>query len=183
MKLSVSCIKSSIDFKKISQKKANFKSLDLLEEKYSSMIVSKNNILALIDSTDLFKYNIFPSYIMGFKAQWIVEKRTMQVDDIIHQRVFFPPLGFGICMEFSVRITEIFTGNKVGFAYETLEGHVEKGLSEFYFQQKGTDVVFVIHTYSSPAYKLLALTKYIVALPYQKWSTYQALKNTKYLLK
>jgi uncharacterized protein (UPF0548 family) len=71
----------------------------------------------------------------------------------------------------------IFNDDRVGFAYETLEGHVEKGVSEFYFQQKNEDIEFIIHTFSAPAYKLLELTKYLIALPYQKFTTVQALRN------
>ncbi|PYK39913.1 MAG: hypothetical protein DME49_02315 [Verrucomicrobia bacterium] len=68
---------------------------------------------------------------------------------------------------------------KVGFAYETLSGHLERGVSEFYFEEREGEIFFVIHTYSEPAHWLSRLGGGIFSLPYQRWCTRQALRHVK----
>ena len=59
----------------------------------------------------------------------------MRIGDIIVQRAVMPPIGFGICAEFAVRIWALIgEPSKLGFAYETLAGHLERGVSEFYLR-------------------------------------------------
>jgi len=62
----------------------------------------------------------------------------MLAGDVIVQRPVFPPIGIGLCLQFAVRVTRIYDRpDRVGFAYETLAGHAESGLSEFYFAGSG----------------------------------------------
>ncbi|HET6886567.1 MAG TPA: hypothetical protein VFH87_01465 [Candidatus Udaeobacter sp.] len=56
---------------------------------------------------------------MRAEAQWIRERRMMRIGDIIVQRAVLPPIGFGICAEFAVRILALIgEPSKLGFAYE-----------------------------------------------------------------
>ena len=53
----------------------------------------------------------------------------MRIGDIIVQRAVLPPIGFGICAEFAVRISALIgEPSKLGFAYETLAAHLERGV-------------------------------------------------------
>ena len=93
----------------------------------------------------------------------------MRKGDIIIQRIFMPPLGYGICFEFAVKVKELFLEkNKVGFSYETLKGHPESGLSEFYFEQKENKVHFTIHTLSRPSHWGAKLTKKLLCFALSK---------------
>jgi uncharacterized protein (UPF0548 family) len=104
----------------------------------------------------------------------------MRVGDIIVQRAVLPPIGFGICAEFAVRISaHISTPSKLGFAYETLAGHLERGVSEFYYEQRADALFFIIHMHSEPAHWLSRFGGGIFSLPYQRWCTRQALKHVK----
>ena len=116
---------------------------------------------------------------MRTEAQWKRDGRAMRVGDIIIQRAVLPPLGFGLCAEFAVRISALKNEpSKLGFAYETLAGRLERGVSEFYFEERASALSFVIHTYSKPAHWLSRLGKPF-SLVYQKWCTQQALKHVK----
>jgi hypothetical protein len=54
----------------------------------------------------------------------------MRVGDIIVQRAVLPPVGFGLCAEFAVRVSALISEpSKLGFAYETLSGHLERGFA------------------------------------------------------
>jgi len=88
-----------------------------------------------------------------------------------------PPIGFGLCAEFAVRISSLISErSKLGFAYETLAGHLEREISEFYFEHRAGQLLFVIHTYSERAHWLSRLgTPFSRA--YQKWCTRQAIKH------
>jgi uncharacterized protein (UPF0548 family) len=126
----------------------------------------------------LFDYDIFPSRIMRYEAEWKISGREMKTGDIILQRAILPPVGFGFCMEFAVRICSFIDEEKrLSFAYETLSGHVERGLSEFYFEQKEDSLTFTIHTFSEPGHWSSRLLKRVFTLPYQAWCTRQALKH------
>ena len=116
---------------------------------------------------------------MRAEPQWIRESRAMRIGDIIVQRAVLPPIGFGLCAEFAVRISALISEpSKLGFAYDTLAGHLERGLSEFYFEDRAGQLLFVIHTYSEPAHWLSRLGRPF-SLEYQKWCTRQALKHVK----
>jgi uncharacterized protein (UPF0548 family) len=97
---------------------------------------------------------------MRAEAQWIRERRTMRIGDIIVQRAVLPPIGFGICAEFAVRISALIgEPSKLGFAYETLAGHLERGVSEFYFEERAGEILFVVHTHSELAHWLFTARK------------------------
>jgi len=128
----------------------------------------------------LFAYDIFPAFIMRFEAEWKSAGRKMQIGDIILQRAVVPPIGFGICMEFAVRISSIIKEERrLGFAYETLTGHAERGVSEFYFEDRGGSLTFTIRTHSEPGHWTSRLVKRSVTLPYQAWCTQRALRHVR----
>ena len=64
--------------------------------------------------------------------------------------------------------------SKLGFAYETLVAHLERGVPEFCFEERAGEILFVVHTHSEPAHWLSRLS-----LRYQRWCTQQALKHVK----
>ena len=83
----------------------------------------------------------------------------MRIGDIIVQRAVLPPIGFGVCAEFAVRISALIgEPSKLGFAHKTLAGHLERGVSEFYFEERA-GVLFVVHTHSEPAHWLFTARK------------------------
>ena len=69
--------------------------------------------------------------------------------------------------------------DKKGYSYETLEGHVEKGVSTFTVEQLDNKIVFKIQTYSTPGNILTKLLGPIFSVPYQTFCTKTALKNVK----
>jgi uncharacterized protein (UPF0548 family) len=68
---------------------------------------------------------------------------------------------------------------RLGFGYETLSGHVERGVSEFYFEDRGDVLAFTIHTHSEPGHWAARATKNLFTLPYQAWCTGRALKHVR----
>jgi uncharacterized protein (UPF0548 family) len=98
----------------------------------------------------------------------------------IVQRAVLPPIGFGLCAEFAVRISALISEpSKLGFAYETLAGHLEREVSEFYFEERAGEVFFFIHTRSEAAHWLSRLGGGVFSLAYQRWCTRQALNHVK----
>lgn len=125
----------------------------------------------------LFDYEVFPPWIMRFDAEWKKAGRKMATGDLIIQRALMPPIGFGLCLEFAVRIREIFDQlDRLGFSYETLEGHAEGGVSEFSFCERDGGIQFEIHTLSGRGNWLARAAKDVATLPYQAWCTQRALK-------
>ena len=158
---------------------SNFSSAATLPEKTSDIALGDPGPISYHRTDFLFAYDIFPRFLMRAEAQWIREVRAMRVGDIIIQRAVLPPIGFGLCAEFAVRISALISEpRKLGFAYETLAGHLERGVSEFYFEERASALFFVIHTYSEPAHWLPRLGRPF-SLVYQKWCTQQALKHVK----
>ena len=158
----------------------NFSSATTLPEKTTEVALGCSGPINSYRTDFLFAYDIFPRFIMRAESQWICENRAMRVGDIIVQRAVLPPIGFGLCAEFAVRISAIFSEpGKVGFAYETLAGHLERGVSEFYFEERAAKLFFVIHTFSEPGHWLSRLGGGAFTLPYQRWCTRQALKHVK----
>lgn len=126
----------------------------------------------------LFDYDIFPPSILCANPEWQDKGRAMQVGDDMALAAFIPPIGFGFCMEFGVRIrTIIQEQDKLGFSYETLQGHPERGVSEFYFEEWEGRVRFVIHTLSEPGSWATRVVGPVLTLPYQAWCTRRALKH------
>jgi Domain of unknown function (DUF1990) len=158
---------------------SNFSSAATLPEKISEIALGYSGPLSAYRTDFLFAYDIFPRFLMRAEVQWARDGRAMRVGDIIVQRAVLPPIGFGLCAEFAVRISALINEpSRLGFAYETLAGHLERGVSEFYFEERGGEVFFVIHTCSEPAHWLSRLGRPF-SLAYQKWCTRQALKHVK----
>jgi uncharacterized protein (UPF0548 family) len=118
---------------------------------------------------------------MTFKNQWAEENRKMRVGDTIIQQVFIPPTKtFSQKIIFGVRINEIIDhSDRKGFSYETLEGHVEKGISTFTVELLDNKLIFKVQTYSTPGNLLTKLLGPIFSVPYQTLCTTTALKNVK----
>src|SRR5262249_53704191 len=158
---------------------ANFSSVATLPEKTSEIALGYSGPITSYHTDFLFAYDIFPRFLMRAEPQWIREGREMCVEDIIVQRAVLPPIGFGLCAEFAVRVsTLIRESSKLGFAYETLAGHLERGVSEFYFEERAGTLFFVIHTHSESAHWLSRIGRPF-SLLYQKWCTQRALKHVK----
>jgi hypothetical protein len=130
----------------------------------------------------LFGYNIFPGHIMAFQTQWQFEGREMRPGDTIVQQVYIPPVKrFSLKLIFGVRVQSlIHEPTRWGFNYETLEGHVERGISTFTIEQtKHKKFIFKIHTFSEPGTASGKLLAPVFALPYQAYCTREALKNVR----
>jgi hypothetical protein len=150
----------SLTFEEAQNLSPNFSRAATLPEKTSEISLGHCGSLSSFRTDFLFAYNIFPRFLMRAEAQWIRERRTMRIGDIIVQRAVLPPIGFGICAEFAVRISALIgEPSKLGFAYETLAGHLERGVSEFYFEERAGEVLFVVHTHSEPAHWLFTARK------------------------
>ncbi|MFK7970984.1 MAG: DUF1990 family protein [Bacteroidia bacterium] len=157
-----------------------YEKTDLTEKSTSIDIHTAKNIDEL-DLGFLFDYRIFPDNILTFKSQWKDEGRAMKAGDTIAQQVYIPPTKtFSQKIVFGVRVCEIIDkANKKGFSYETLEGHVEKGISTFTVEQFENKIIFKVHTFSRPGNILTALLGPIFSIPYQTFCTKAALNNVK----
>lgn len=180
MKLRSCIARSEVSFLEAKGFARNFSDARSLRERTSSIGLDVSGPIRNWRTEFIFDYDIFPPHIMRFEAEWRTAGRKMQVGDIILQRAVIPPIGFGVCMEFAVRISSIIEDEKrLGFAYETLSGHAERGVSEFYFEDQDDSLAFTIHTYSEPGHWTSQLLKRIVTLPYQAWCTQRALRHVR----
>lgn len=127
----------------------------------------------------IFNYNIFPSNILNFCTEWQNSNNNMQCGDTIVQQIYFPPFkSFSQKIIVGVRIKEIFKSNNlVGFSYETIEGHIEKGISTFKISKLNDNIIFSISTYSKANNFILDLMSPFFSSPYQNYCTKKALKN------
>jgi len=152
-----------------------------LKEKVSSIPLQVNSDVLNLDLDFFFNYKIFPDNILTFRTQWQDEDRSMRIGDTILQQVFLPPTKvFSQKIIFGVRICDIIeTADKRGFSYETLDGHVEKGISTFTIEKRADRIEFVIHTFSKPGNLLTTLLGPIFSVPYQTFCTKAALTNVK----
>lgn len=152
-----------------------------LIEKTTSISIQTAKSLQELDFDFFFNYRIFPSNILIFKTQWAVENRAMKVGDTIVQQAFLPPISsFSQKVIFGVRISEVINeANLKRFSYETLEGHVEKGISSFSITAENGTIKFSIHTYSEPGNMLTKFIGPILTLPYQAYCTRKALQQVK----
>lgn len=157
-----------------------YNTADLIE-KTSIISVEGYSELEEIDFDFLFNYQIFPSNILTFCTEWTAEGRKMKPGDTIVQQALIPPFkGFSQKIIFAVRIKEIIEeANRKGFSYETLEGHVEKGISTFTIEQSDNKIQFKIKTFSKPGNILTKLFSSVFSIPYQTYCTNAALKNVK----
>ena len=126
----------------------------------------------------IFNYNIFPSNILTSYPQWLHENRKIQPNDIIVQQINIPPIkSFAQRIIVGVRIKDVYDSNACkGFSYETLHGHVEKGISIFKIEPQDKHSIFTIETHSAPAGGLLNLLSSLSSL-YQNYCTKEALNN------
>jgi len=152
-----------------------------LREKITTIGISCVADLRDIDLAFFFDYNIFPANIMSFMTQWQLEKRRMKVGDTILQQAFIPPIStFSQKIVFGVRINNIIEDtDRVGFSYETIEGHVEKGESTFTIERGERALVFKIRTFSTPGNLLTKLAGPFFTSPYQAYCTKKALEHVK----
>lgn len=159
------------------------KTIDIIPYNINQLKHKTDNIELNCKLTDfnlnkLFNYQIFPSNILIALPQWIQEKKDIQVGDTIVQQINIPPYKvFSQKIIVGVRIKKIINNkNCKGFSYETLEGHVEKGISIFQIEQINNKVFFQIETYSAPAQPLLKMFQPISSW-YQDYCTKKALNN------
>ena len=169
----------TLTFEEARTREANFRSAAAFPEKRTEITIGRPSPIGRYHTDFLFNYDIFPRFLMRAEPQWLRESRSMRVGDVIVQRAVLPPIGFGLCAEFAVRITKMFSEpQKLGFAYETLAGHVERGISEFFFEERTGAIFFVIHTYSEPGHWLSRIGG-VFTVRYQRWCTQQALRHVK----
>lgn len=152
-----------------------------LTEKISEIEINSSAARVEAAGTLLFGYQIFPEKIMIYKTEWEAENRKMQPGDTIVQQIYIPPVRtFSQKIIFGVRVKEIIDqSGKIGFSYETLEGHVEKGISTFTIEEQQGKAVFRIQTFSKPGNLLTRLLGPVFSVPYQTYCTNEALKNVK----
>jgi hypothetical protein len=157
-----------------------YKTRELIEK------VTTINILTSKKLTELplnffFEYHIFPDYIMTSLCQWSIEKRSMTIGDTVLQQIFIPPFKpFSLKIIIGVRITNVINEPKrLGFSYETLEGHIEKGSSDFIIEELNDGIAFSIHTFSKPQNVWMNLLRHVISIPYQHFCTCKALYNVK----
>lgn len=153
-----------------------------LVEKVTTADIDTAKSFADLDLNFLFDYKIFPNKILTFITQWNFEQRTMKVGDTIVQQVYIPPFGqLSQKIIFGVRINEVINEpTRKGFSYETLSGHVEKGVSTFTVEQTADKkIIFKVQTFSKPGNILTQLIGPIFSVPYQTYCTRQAINNVK----
>lgn len=153
-----------------------------LKEKRSSIIIDTTLSFDHLDTATLLAYDIFPENILTHYAEWVHERRQMRPGDTIVQQIYIPPVkGLSQKIICGVRVKEVIDeANRKGFSYETLEGHVEKGISTFTLERATDNTIsFVIQTSSEPANILTRLFGPVVTLPYQAYCTRKALEHVK----
>jgi hypothetical protein len=155
----------------------NFSSFENLPEKTSSIDLREKKSLTSCDFGFLFNYEVFPPNVIRSIPEWRIDGRpAMRAGDVIVQRAFIPPIGAGICLECAVRVLNIFNEPaRIGFSYQTLAGHPERGISEFYFATGPDGLRFFIHTFSEPGHWTTRAAA-ILARRYQSWCTQRALQ-------
>lgn len=153
-----------------------------LTEKTTILSIETTKKLQELNTDFFFDYKIFPKNVLTFLTQWNLEERKMRVGDTIVQQVFIPPFRhFSQKIVFGVRINNIINEpEKIGFSYETLNGHVEEGISLFTIENlKNRGIIFKVHTFSRPGNLLTKLLGPVFPVPYQAFCTRQGLVNVK----
>lgn len=164
----------------LKSKKVQHYDKEKLLEKTTSINIHTNKSLEELNFDFFFNYHIFPPNILVAKTQWETESRNMKVGDTIVQQAFLPLKSFNLKVIFGVRISKVINeSNLKRFSYETIEGHVEQGISSFSISNDNGKVQFSIHTYSQPGNWLAKLLGPIITLPYQSYCTRQALIHVK----
>lgn len=156
----------------------NFRDAQAFPEKVATIVLDPPVRLQESRADFLFAYRIFPLRIIAFEAEWMNAGRGMAVGDIILQRAALPPFFAGFRVEFAVRICAIINEtSRRGFAYETLVGHAERGVSHFLLEEQAGSLRFTIRTHSAPAHWTSRLAGWWFTRPYQAWCTRQALAH------
>lgn len=153
-----------------------------LYKKSSIISIESKKELHQLDLKFFFNYSVFPENIMTSMSEWNFENRNIRVGDTIVQQVFIPPIrSFSQKIILGVRINEIINEPaRIGYSYETLKGHVEKGISIFTFEKsEDSKIIFKIQTYSKPGNFLTKILGPVFSIPYQNFCTRQALMNVK----
>jgi hypothetical protein len=152
-----------------------------LAEKTTSVKIETGKEVQELDLDFLFNYKIFPPNILSYFTQWQTEGRQMRVGDTVVQQIYLPPIRkLSQKIIVGVRISEVIDEQfRKGFSYETLHGHVEKGVSSFVLEQRGNELYFSIRTFSEPANVLAKVLGPVFSVPYQAYCTSAALKNVK----
>jgi hypothetical protein len=152
-----------------------------LTEKITAINIDTNKSLEQLNLDFLFNYQIFPDNIMTYLIQWKEEGRAIRIGDTIAQQVYIPPTKtFSQKIIFGVRINKVIDEvNRKGYSYETLEGHVEKGISTFTVEQIDNQIFFKVQTYSKPGNILTKILGPFFSIPYQTFCTRTALNNVK----
>jgi hypothetical protein len=153
-----------------------------LTEKTTVISIDTTKKLQELNTDFFFDYKIFPSNIMTYLTQWAFKKREMQIGDTIVQQAFIPPFRhMSQKIIFGVRINDIINEpTRIGFSYETLNGHVEKGISIFTIEKAADQkTIFKVRTFSQPGNLLTKLVGPIFSVPYQTYCTRQGLVNVK----
>ena len=148
-----------------------------LKEKVTIIDIPNKHEIEELDLNFFFDYHIFPDNIISAYCQWNDENRSMQAGDTIVQQAFIPPNKvLSQKIVFAVRILQVIKEpDRVGYSYETLEGHVEKGVSTFTIEKLNGKLIFKIHTFSKPGSFLSKLVGPIFTVPYQTYCTKKCL--------
>lgn len=152
-----------------------------LNEMVKTIPIVTSKAIEELDLSVIFSYHIFPRNILVFWAEWQEEQREMRVGDTIVQQIYMPPLqAFSQKVIIGSRVNRIIDEpSRKGFSYETLEGHVEQGISTFTIEQSASGIVFKIHTFSAPGNFLTNLVGSSITLAYRDYCAAQALKHVK----
>jgi hypothetical protein len=144
-----------------------------LREKITRFSLETNVDLEKLNTDFLFGYHLFPGHILNGFPEWKAENRSIRIGDTIVQQAHLPPLRrLSVKMIFGVRICAVINEPaRIGFSYETLEGHAERGISTFLLEQADGQIVFSIHTFSKPGNLLTRLVGAIFTVPYQAYCT------------
>lgn len=122
----------------------------------------------------LYRYEIFPSNLMH--AHVCSQDGLVERGATIVQRVRIA----AVVLETAVRVIDVWrysasTSQEAGFAYATVEGHPEKGVSSFRVVKVGDSVEFEIRAISRPGSVVLA-SVHPVARWFQRFATRKALE-------
>lgn len=120
----------------------------------------------------LFRYDVFPPETM--RPHVCTADGTISPDAVLVQRV---RIGF-VVIEAAVRVIEVWRhdSDDAGFAYATLEGHPERGVSRFRVVREGSRVRFEIEAISRPGSILTSIGRPI-SRRFQQWATRAALRH------
>jgi hypothetical protein len=154
----------------------------ILKEKFTCVGIEAKLPFENLNTDFLFSYRVFPDNIMTYLTEWEFGNREMNIGDTIVQQAYIPPFQkISQKVIFGVRINEIIRQrDRVGFSYETLEGHVEMGMSTFTLEKDPCDkIIFKIQTFSRPGNLLTKIAGPFFSVPYQTYCTKKALINVK----